>query len=89
MTYFVAIGRRILPPPVYDRKRTINPAAKREDGMKNKVSAETARIAYEAMACKIAGDEITEEQQKAIDEMSAFREEYVKAKEEYGKVYPN
>ncbi len=57
--------------------------------MKNKVSAETARIAYEAMASKIAGDEITEEQQKAIDEMSAFREEYIKAKEEYGKVYPN
>ncbi len=47
--------------------------------MSNGINEETAKTAFEAMADRIAGREITEDQQKAIDEMDAFREGYKEA----------
>ena len=56
-----------------------NMITQKEGIMSNRINEETARTAFEAMADKIAGREIIEDQQKAIDEMDAFREEYKEA----------
>ncbi len=60
-----------------------------EGNMNNIVSEKTAKIAYGAMGKVIAGYEITEEEQEAIDSMKAFRKEYKRLKEEYGKANKN
>ena len=56
-----------------------NLITQKEGIMSNGINEKTARTAFEAMADKIAGHEIIEDQQEAIDEMDAFREEYKEA----------